>query len=548
MFLKDAPHAPAERPTSMPELLEDYKAQRVRLIAQTRELERLRQQVRSSAEREAAAIVTAARQNVRQVLLDARHELLVLVAQLQAVGCDTQPELPEAILPAEATSSSTITGVPEAIEEVVATAAADPVGVARRDVREVLLEAQSELVALAEEARDLRVRIARQHSLGPPINRNAPHEFPTLVTSVATAEEPVVPIAVPEPVAMESEPAPSLSAPEPAGLHGVSVEYTPLASTPRIWAAIAAAVAFAAVGTVVFFASGGRGRAASPAAPESLRSERAEARDVATPPPPAAAAAPAALQQRDPSLLSLAIEVRRPAWIRTTIDGRADEGRVFKVGENRTVTAKEMVVMRAGDAGAVLVSVNGAQPRVLGPDGQVITRRFANAAAARPKPAVLQADAEPEPTPAAPNGPPAAMPTPAADVGTTGTRDTAAPPSVAVAEREILRATQQWFEAYFAGNGEAMRSIATPDFAMVDERGDGQRLPATARAVERGLQEVRIEVAGDAAVISARLTERTNVNGQVREYVSLVSGVWVRSDGNWRLMGVRFIDPARIGA
>src|SRR5919106_6107584 len=111
MFLKDAPHA--ERPTAMPELLQDYKAQRVRLIAQTRELERLRQQVRSSAEREAAAIVTAARQNVRRVLLDARHELLVLVAQLQAVGCDSPArELPQKILPSEATPSSTIPAPP----------------------------------------------------------------------------------------------------------------------------------------------------------------------------------------------------------------------------------------------------------------------------------------------------------------------------------------------------------------------------------------------------------------------------------------------------
>lgn len=540
MFLKDATHVPSERPTSMPELLEDYKAQRVRLIAQTRELERLRQQVRSSAEREAAAIVTAARQNVRQVLLDARHELLVLVAQLQAVGCDTQPgELPQ-ILPAEATSSSTITSAPEPPAREALPAAADPVGVARRDVREVLLEAQSELVALAEEARELRVRIARQHSLGRPLNRA--QEWSAVATTVDTAPEESVPVA--------SQPAPdSFSVPEHTALVGVAVEYTPLASTPRVWVAIAAAIAFAAVGTVLFLSFGGRGRAASPSAPQSLRPERSQASGPAAQPATEAAAVPAALTPRDASVLSLTINIRRPAWIRTTIDGRADLGRVFKVGENTTVTAKEAVVMRAGDAGAVLVSVNGGQPRALGPDGQAITRRFANPSAqARPKPAVLQAAAEPEPRPTTPNGPPAAIQTATTDVGTTGTRDTPAPPTVAVAEREILRATQQWFEAYFAGNGEAMRSIATPDFAMVDERGDGQRLPATMRAVERGLQEVRIEVAGDAAVISARLTERTNVNGQVRVYISLVSGVWVRADGSWRLMGVRFIDPARVGA
>jgi hypothetical protein len=297
------------------------------------------------------------------------------------------------------------------------------------------------------------------------------------------------------------------------------------------------------VGIVLFFSSGRR--AAAPGAPQSLRPERVEA---ASPAPPAAAprAVPVANAPLDPSRLSLTIDVRRPAWIRTTVDGRADVGRLFNAGEKRTLTARDAIVMRSGDAGAVFVSVNGGQSRALGLDGQIVTRRFANPSTQpQAKPAVLQAATESAPPPAAP---PAPVETAASDVGTTGTREVAAGTSVAAAEREILRATQQWFEAYFAGNGEGMRSIATPDFAMVDERADGQRLPATMRAVERGLQEVRIEVAGDAAVISARLTERATVNGQLREYVSLVSGVWVRADGSWRLMGVRFIDPARIGA
>jgi hypothetical protein len=318
-----------------------------------------------------------------------------------------------------------------------------------------------------------------------------------------------------------------------------------LASTHRVWVAVAAAVVFAAVGTVLFLSSSRRD--GSPAAPESLRPERlqASAEPAAQPAAAAAQVATLAATPRDPSVLSLTMNVRRPAWIRTTVDGRADIGRLFGAGENRTVTASEAIVMRAGDAGAVWVSVNGGQARALGSDGEVVTRRFGNPSAqARPKPAVLQAAAESTPTP---NGPAAEVEAAASDVGTTGTREVAAG-AVAAVEREILRATQQWFEAYFAGNGEGMRSVATPDFAMVDERADGQRLPATTRAVERGLQQVRIEVAGDAAVISARLTERANVNGQMREYVSLVSGVWVRADGSWRLMGVRFIDPAKIGA
>jgi cell division septum initiation protein DivIVA len=531
MFLKDAPHA--ERPTAMPELLQDYKAQRVRLIAQTRELERLRQQVRSSAEREAAAIVTAARQNVRRVLLDARHELLVLVAQLQAVGCDTRPaDLPQNVFPTEATSSSTIISA----VETSAPGALPPghsITGARRDVREVLLEAQSELVALAEEARELRARIATQHSHA--------QELPAAAESIAATapqESESAPASTPVP-----EPAPASFSHAEADV--AAIGYTPLASTPRVFVAIAAGIVVAAVGVVLFLSSSGR--AASPRAPQSLRPEPSQASsEPTTRPQPVAAAVPLPSAPRDSSVLSLTIDVKRPAWIRTTVDGRADLGRLFDAGEKRTVTAREAIVMRAGDAGAVFVSVNGGQARPLGLDGHVISRRFGNPAApSQPKPGVLQTTARSEstssePAPESERG--------ASDVGTTGKADTVAAPPVPVVEREILRATQQWFEAYFAGNAEAMRTIATPDFAMVDERGDGQRLPATTRAVDRGLQQVRIEVAGDAAVISARLTERANVNGQLREYVSLVSGVWVRADGSWRLMGVRFMDPAKIGA
>lgn len=516
----------------MPELLEDYRAQRVRLIAQTREFERLRQQVRSSAEREAAAIVTAARRNVRQVLLDARHELLVLVAQLQAVGCDTQAaDLPQNIFPSEATSSSTISSAPGIPAPEPLPEGAVVTG-ARRDVREVLLEAQSELVALAEEARELRARIASQHSRAQELP--AAHITAPLAPQESVAASP----RVPEPASV------GFSVSDQTDVEGTSVDYTALSSTPRVWVGIAAAVAFAVVGMVLFLSSGRR--IGSPDAPQSLHPDRSQSSGApAAQPPAAAAAAPVAHTPRDPSLLALTIDVRRPAWIRTTIDGRADVGRLFNAGENRSVTARDAIVMRAGDAGAVFVSVNGGAARALGLDGHVVTRRFGNPAApAAPKPAVLQAAAESEFTP---NGPVPEIETAASDVGTTGTRDPVARPP-AVAEREILRATQQWFEAYFAGNGEAMRSIATSDFAMVDERGDGQRLPATMRGVDRGLQEVRIEVAGDAAVISARLTERANVDGQVREYVSLVSGVWVRADGSWRLMGVRFMDPAKIGA
>ena len=59
---------------------------------------------------------------------------------------------------------------------------------------------------------------------------------------------------------------------------------------------------------------------------------------------------------------------------------------------------------------------------------------------------------------------------------------------------------------------------------------------------------MRIEVAGDGAVVSATLNERATIEGQPRQFSCLVSGVWIRSDGRWRLKEVRFVDPFRVGA
>ena len=517
MFLKEERVTPPERQAAMPEVLEDYKAQHMRLVAQSRELERLRRQVRSSAEREAAAIVTAARRDVRQVLVEARRELLVLVAQLQAVGCDTPgQELPGNTVEGRATESiaaapSNAPQEPFGASEIVTTA--------RRDVREVLVEAQTELVALAEEARELRARISghQEFTVEPVRSRAAVTEESHQILAPLVPAQPVEQF--------------------------TTSEHDPLGSPSRLWLGVAAAVAFATIGLVFFVSNRGSGASANAAAVQASgpRAGTVKPQDAAAKTTPAAASAATPAPARVSSAVSLEIDARRPAWIRTIVDGRGDIGRTFAAGEKRTVSANREIVVRAGDAGAVYVALNGGAAKALGGDGQVITRRFGVPVASR-QPAVLQTTAESPSTPAG-----LRADAPPADVGTAGVAEAAPVPPVATAEREILRETQRWFEAYFGGDTEGMGTIATTDFSLVDERPENQRLPVTMRGVERGLQQVRIEVAGDGAVISARMTERTSIDGRSREYVSLVSGVWIRSEGRWRLTSVRFVNPGSIG-
>ena len=70
----------------VPELVDTYRSQREALQAQANQLARLRDEIRAAAEREATDIVDAARRDVRQILVKARRELLVLTAQVQAAA------------------------------------------------------------------------------------------------------------------------------------------------------------------------------------------------------------------------------------------------------------------------------------------------------------------------------------------------------------------------------------------------------------------------------------------------------------------------------
>ncbi len=565
MFVEDEPQTAADPDGPVPELLEDSESQHVRLLGQRHELERLRDQVRGTAEREAAAIVTAARQDVRRVLMDARRKLLVLVAQLQAVGCDTQgTDLPVDVVEGEATTHTQAARQPDLYEKTHKI-----VSGVRRDVREVLLEARSELQSLSTEARELRAKTSRLHDAG---------RYPSTPQGGPRKDRPV-PI----------DAAPRVGA--PLTHFGASPpRYTSIGSSPRVWIACAAAFALVAVGALLLFSSG-RQRSTEEAAGASAKAAQG--------PAPAGSAARAATS----SDLSLVIDVRRPSWIRTTVDGNADRGRVFSTGHTSKLVAKRDIVIRAGDAGAVFVSVNGGPASPLGPDRQAVTRRFATREAVTLAPAVSPSPrGAPSPTAgvvsASPAGAPSSrlspsnLPAPTrasqspsrtnvgtaaapaskdpaptrasqnpsrTNVGTAGrvaATPGALPPQLpdkasqgkpSDAEREILRATRRWFESYFGGDRPGMAELATEDFSIDDLRDVKQRVPAATRDVDRIMEQVRIELATDVAVLNARLTERATVSGQPKEWVSLVSGVWIRRDGRWRLLGMRFYDPATAG-
>jgi hypothetical protein len=128
--------------------------------------------------------------------------------------------------------------------------------------------------------------------------------------------------------------------------------------------AVAAAVAIVLLATAVFLTRGG---------------DRASDEPAASAPAPVAAQEPDVAPAPAPAAPPAEIVALRPVWVRVTIDGERVLERELAADRRVPLVAGETVVVRAGDAGAVRVWIDGQDQGVLGPDGAVVTRTFSSA-------------------------------------------------------------------------------------------------------------------------------------------------------------------------
>jgi hypothetical protein len=276
-------------------------------------------------------------------------------------------------------------------------------------------------------------------------------------------------------------------------------------------------------------------------------SDLARATAVGTPP---AAGAPATAADSQPVAFRITLHAKRPSWVRAVRDGTGEPGGLLKSGERRVITVSRQASVRVGDAGAVLVSVNGGVAEPFGRDGQPATRVFGVRTSTPP--------------PSSPVRPPLA----AAAIAPKSSTDSSATPSatpvtsttgslpvekddIAVThassgsvQTEILETDRQWFESYYRGDRGSMSRLSAPGFELVDSRAAADRLASRSAPPVRMLQDVRIDVHGDGAVLSGRMIERS-ADGNAHS-ASFVSEVWVKRDGAWRLLGVRLASDSQV--
>ena len=514
-------------------------------MAQADELARLKDEVRGSAEREAMEIVTAARRDIRKIVMEARRELFVLSAQVQAALGET-PAAPQIGSPAVAHDDDR-----PVVEEELEAFAQEEWGFAPRStVAAVLEEARADIAILDQDARAVPAP-ARADS------GTDMREYPS----------------------EEAPPAPSPPASRiPLVTSGLSAPEIHDPSSVRWFAAVFVLAAFVVVlGTVWALRPdtppGSNTAPVTPQTPDSTTGASGAAATTVAEPSATAA---------DPTAVRLSIEAVRPAWIRAVVDGRGDEsGQMLQAGETYEFTGRN-IALRVGDAGAVLVSVNGSEARPLGRDGQVVNRQFTldeadasgesrapdedairgepsapreEVATASPSPAVLASEplALPPPDPvaiaantplpvAATNGQAnAAAPAPAVERTASLAGDTGSQP----AESTLVATAQRWLDAYHRQDQVMLSVLSTPGVIIADERPTTERIPITAGAIARTLERVSIRFAADTAVMTGIMTERA-VNGGLQRS-SPVSLMWVADGDSWRLSQARLVAQSTLG-
>ncbi len=281
--------------------------------------------------------------------------------------------------------------------------------------------------------------------------------------------------------------------------------------------------------------------------------------------------------------VKVALEAVRAVWLRVEVDGKQTTARLVRAGEVLNLRGAKNVVIRAGDAGALLIGVNGAAHTAFGRNGEVLTRRIATsslqpaAAAAPPQASAATATSVKAPASQLPSialaskssllrsSPHAPLPEPTPQVHAQAPVNRAAPGTAAAAqsalrpspapvsssqspagapegggeEAAVLRAHEDYFEALRRGDSGRMGRLVADGFSatgapVADEIG----LP-----YEISLRNASVEVRGVGAVVSGMASQRIRgPDGQSpRDQPLLFSEVWVKRNDQWQLMNVRFV-------
>lgn len=134
-------------------------------------------------------------------------------------------------------------------------------------------------------------------------------------------------------------------------------------------------------GVILYFGVAGRRvvpAAAPPAAAAATTPATLASSTTTADQEPADTAAPGAAEPLPPASsdrLAINISVTRPCWVAAIVDGERQIERLMQPGDAGTLDVRRELVLTAGDAGALTMTINGIEARPFGKVGAVVTAR-----------------------------------------------------------------------------------------------------------------------------------------------------------------------------
>ena len=112
------------------------------------------------------------------------------------------------------------------------------------------------------------------------------------------------------------------------------------------------------------------------------------------------------------------------------------------------------------------------------------------------------------------------------------------------AERELLKANEQYDEAIMRGDAAVLEQIFGDEFIYTSPKAEVLDKEQQISALSSGglkltgakSDDVRIRIYGETAVMTGRFTARAESGGKTTMIEERYTAVWVRRDGRWQLV------------
>jgi ketosteroid isomerase-like protein len=108
---------------------------------------------------------------------------------------------------------------------------------------------------------------------------------------------------------------------------------------------------------------------------------------------------------------------------------------------------------------------------------------------------------------------------------------------------ELVRLQNDWMQAWIRRDLEALESILGEDFTLTSVTTDAivdrkSWLAALGRVIgsEFRYDSFHLQLYGDAAVVKSRATQKAQIDGKPWEGEFLLTDVWIRRAGRWRVV------------